>query len=214
MSSAILVQGDYIEATLGCDAPDSQVGVNVLHYLVGLVAGTVNVQMAADAIAAYFSGAYIQLLSSTATFSGCKVRIIFPLPASSAAKSAAPPVAGNSGSARLPEQVSGLIKKMTGLGGRHGRGRLYVPFPSSVDSTPLGYPSAGYLVSLANLASLVPGVITVGSGVNTAPLTPMILNRKKPLTLASVTPVSGAIARTGWATQRRRGYFGHHNLPF
>jgi hypothetical protein len=207
--------GDVLEVRVVCAGNDSQAGENVLHYVCPVVVGgMVGIQDVVDFLAATLGSVYQPLLNQTAVFSGVAVRKVFPLPGSITVKSTASPLVGSGGTVPLPEQVSGICRKLTTLGGRHGRGRLYIPFPSVFASGALGLPTPAYLTGLGILAGVLAADQTVTVGINSVLLSPGLWNRKPPLVIGSFTLIQGVATEGGWATQRRRGFFGAKNAAF
>ena len=204
--------GDIILAVVRCDAPDLQAGENVLHYVISASAGAgVGLLDVANALFALKAPVYGPVIANAAQFSSVTCTSIFPLPRSLSVKSTTAPVVGTGGIGLLPEQVSGIVKKRTLVGGRHGRGRAYIPFPADIDNSATGRPTVAYVTALATLAleMLTPVLVTVGAA--TVLLDPCIVNRSVPISLAATTPVLDTNAEASWATQRRRGNFGRPN---
>lgn len=110
-----------------------------------------------------------------------------------------------------PSQVSGIISTRTAVGGRKGRGRVYVPFPGQVAYMANGEPTAAYITLVTALASAwVAPQIIVGAG-GSVSLVPSLRHRATGLTTALLT----AYPKPVWATQRRRGDYGRANVsPF
>lgn len=97
-----------------------------------------------------------------------------------------------------PPQVNGLIFKHTPLGGRHNRGRLYVPDMAESqidDSGNCNVTAVGLLIDIAAAWLSIPGAVTSGKVVNTR------LMHNNSLTPTSITEM-GAVVKC--ATLRRR----------
>jgi len=109
----------------------------------------------------------------------------------------------------LPTQVSGIIALKTGLPGRNHRGRNYIPFPSEDDNVPIGKPEPGYVGRLQTLADAMSATVVVTSDAVEFALTPGIFSRAG----LNIVNLALAIPEEKWATQRRRGNFGHPNTP-
>lgn len=208
----LVAVGDIIEVVVRCQSPNVQAGINVLHYVVSEgVGGAVGLANIASSLGPTLGTVYVPLLHNLAEYVGVTLAIVFPLPRSYAVFSVGPPAPGTAGPLALPDQTCGLITKLTGLGGRHGRGRLYVPFPAVASATPLGQPTSAYLASLIDLGLAIQAPVTVTVGSNSVTLSPCLINRSVPLGLAATNPIQGFTVRTGFATQRRRSYFGRAN---
>lgn len=166
---------------------------------------------------------YKPLLSAKATYVGVEAQIrrpgpVPPLVFASALSSLFPGV-GTAGTDALPRQDSGLISFRTAFAGPAGRGRNYIPFPSTARATAEGEPTSTYLSDLESLLlayeSFINGDTIVGVG-GTALLTWIICQiGPKPNYLLSHTNVTDGVAKTAFATQRRRGTLGKANKsPF
>lgn len=112
----------------------------------------------------------------------------------------------------LPKQCAGLISFKSSIGGPQGRGRVYMPFPSGTWITAGGNTSGVYDAALTTVAnSLLDGwtINNVGSGggiLTVKPCTKFTLGASGiPLAYDSGVPANG------FATQKRRGFFGKPN---
>jgi len=147
-------------------------------------------------------------MTATGEFRGAQAQKVFPLP-KGATFNASDPAAGTRSTEPLPPQTCGVISLKTALAGRHFRGRIYLPFPAENDNGVTHIPSATYIT---NASTLMTGIfVTTGvvGATGTTNMKPVIFNR---LTGGTTDVVSGRV-REGWGTQRRRSYFGQHNLP-
>jgi len=206
---ANLAIGDIWEAKVYCQAGD-QTALNVYHYRVGESTGLpVGDNVFAAKFESEVAAAYLELLSENAAFIAVGVRRIHPQPPTTDAFSK---ILGDTGSVLgdvLPRQVSGMITKQTGFGGRSFRGRAYIPFPGSSDSDINGKPSAAYVGRLNALTTKLELPFTVGTAPNTCIVYPVLYHRLD----GSWTYISNMIGRPRWGTQRRRGDYGAVNLP-
>lgn len=207
MANAI-ANGDILEIRVCCQSRD-QIGVNVLHYRAHDLTGFVfDTDVVADAFT-LFKAAYEACLSQDANFYGASVQIIHPTRRPANALGVL--TAGTVASDRLPMQVCGFIRKKSVLANRHGRGRVYIPFPArsalDTDETPTG----GYVTSLGGVATLIESLPTIAPATGTLGLDGVIWDR---VALTYVT-IQYAEAVKRWGTQRRRGDFGRTNaLPW
>lgn len=114
------------------------------------------------------------------------------------------PVNGLANSSALPPNSAVLIRKQTGLAGRRGRGRMYVPgvLEGSVDN--VGLLTSTYRGSLQTaydlwLTGLEEGVSSI------LPMPPVVLHRSEGAGVEPApTPVTSLTVETKIATQRRR----------
>lgn len=145
-----------------------------------------------------------EILSIQATVHGALVKTVLPVPEQTAYSERKTAV-GNVPGQALPTQICGLFTKYAPIGGRHGYGRCYVPFPAEDDNDPANEPSPteGYVSKLLLFAKdFVQGrtwIATEGAGNIT--VVPVIFHK----TLQSSTDVTEVAANDYWATQRRRG---------
>lgn len=105
--------------------------------------------------------------------------------------------AGDAGGVSVPPNCAVLIQKVTALGGRAGRGRMYMPgFPESLVD------SSGALDT--SFESTIQGVWTAFLGqLNSSDLEPVLLHAEgSPITLP--TPIIELVIAPQIATQRRR----------
>jgi hypothetical protein len=187
---------------------NGQLGLNVLHYRCSAITGAgVTEAEAAPVFDIAFSPVYAALMTNAALYLGVSVRDITNVPHTASAIANANQANGTAGTHPLPTQTCGLFKLATGLAGRSGRGRVYVPFPDQADNTAGDQPAGGYIVRLGNLATVIfTSYNVVGAGGTST--FKLVVRKAKSL---SVTDVSQVIARLNWATQRRRGAFGAKN---
>lgn len=170
--------------------------------------GAITFTQASITVDAVLTPLYVQLIYNGATTRGTEVKRAFPthLDAWGVTSNI---LAGVAGAIGLPPQTSGLLSLYSLTIGKHGRGRQYVPFPSSSSNQLSGLPSVGYITDLDNLgnALVTPLTITVGAAFVT--LTPGAWD---PIA-AAFYPWSRSVSRPSWATQRRRSAFGRFNVP-
>lgn len=181
-----------------------QLGLNVLHYRVNALTGPAPAEPSvAIAFENAFAGNLIACLNTEAAFLGVNIQQILPvlgLPVKSTLLTAL----GGGAGVVLPKQVAGLITKRTEFGGRHYRGRMYIPFPGESDNDATGVPSANYQTRLQAVAIQMISTLTVGAAV----FAPIVFQRLDPLMSAQITSYS---VRAKWANQHRRGDFGALN---
>lgn len=203
-----MAAGDIIQM-LCVSAMGDQIGLNVRHWVVQSQtgAGALLSEMA-TVFNSTFRPLYLPLLNQSANFLGCTAQKIHPAPQSLVAASSAAPEAGTDLADPQAKQVSGLIRLGTLFAGRSQRGRVYVPFPSEdANNGVTAGPSTGYVTNLQALGDeLITQLVVVGT-VASSTLDPILLHRP----LNDFDVLVSAVARTRWATQRRRGDFGRQN---
>lgn len=209
-----LANGDIVQMT-AVSSFGNQVGLFTWHYLVANLAGVVTDQVALDK---FMLATVIPLnlrgtMSDEARYDGMMMQKIYPFRTAAVQNltDAGLGVETNSG---LPRQVSGIITKQSPVANRHGRGRVYIPFPASTFLSPSGdntdIPTAAYMPFLANIGTDVCSPFAVVDGANSIDLLPIIFNRANPFASIFIT---GSRPNRKWATQRRRGDYGQANSP-
>lgn len=208
MANAIAVN-DIFEATLICSTP-FQYSANVIHYKCTATAGTgATDQDVTTGLSTSFAAVYKPVLSVNARFEGVRGQIIKP--------TRRPVVTSTSGAGvgtlpgdLIPSQVAAVLSKRTNVASKSTRGRIYVAFPDEDANEINGTPSAAYLGLLAAVANLADDTLTIGAGVNTVTMQPVVYSRK----LGTAQPIVVVTVNPRWATQRRRSHqYGEDTLP-
>lgn len=204
---ALLKAGDLYQVRFYCSQAD-QVAINVRHYSIRGVDDDATDNDLADALATNFAGPYKAALSGEAEYRGLSVQRLQPGEKSTELFKTTGAGAGTGTGDVLPRQVSGLIALVTEFAGRSFRGRVYVPFPGEDDNAIDGAITGGYLAKLNALgAEYIRTIRPVKPG-GTLDAVPVIYSRKSEGRIDAV----GWRARLGFATQRRRGFFGAKNI--
>lgn len=220
MASETLVVGNIYRTRVAFQL-GSQVSLNYYdHRVIASSAADATVQMLADAISADAATALKGPVTSAATFLGLGTRRIFTSPPFGLEYICTLNTGlGGGGANPLPSQVTGLISVYSANPGRSGRGRRYIPFPSTTAQTaPAEKPNAAYVVSLDQIVGhmFTQKVLTL-AGARTVTILPQLSRRfgqGANATFVSVA-IDRALSRSSWATQRRRGDYGKQNLsPF
>jgi hypothetical protein len=203
---------DKYEVKHFCVAGD-QIGINVRHWeTIAESLGGAMLQEIADQFSAVVANFYKAWMPPAARYVGTTVQGINTVPPILA------PTASTSGQGDgfasgelLPRQVAGLVHIRSRILGRHGRGRMYIPFGTEDWNSIGGKVEAGGLAILASFAAFNSNSFLVSGGTGSTRVSPRIRNR---LT-NDLTIVDEAIGDDRWATQRRRGEFGRTNsIPF
>lgn len=193
---------------------NNQVSVNTMHYRITAITPGTLIQDIVDAYDATEAPLVRPMLVVDATYrgvSGQKIRGATENLALSVANTGV----GTGGVVPLPSQTCGIVTKRSLQAGRSGRGRMYWPFPATVDCDPAtGQPVALYISGLdawatASIAITI-GFLTVpGFGMRAVLKQSLVADYTLWPELASWT------SQLKWATQRRRGAYGRLNaLPF
>jgi len=205
-----LALNDIVEMKIYCKS-EAQISQNVLHYKVISKTGAVQTSLAAATV---FSG-NVQArmkacLCEEALYLGVTCQVIAPTRRPASLFNGDEGLGAFAGE-QIPRQVSGLIKKLTNSAGKHGRGRVYVPFPSEAANLIDGTPDVAYVSFLAALATELSADVVVGAGGDITTLRPILWDRENSVDL----PIVEWVPRSVWATQRRRGDTRHGDLsPF
>lgn len=190
---------------------DSQLSMNRFHYACSTHGGVgVSLSTILNILSGFYKPVYQQVLCAVANYLGVSGRIISPSARKTTLLWNKDKAIGLGGANPLPKQTAGMFTKVTGSPGRLGRGRSYIPFPSTADQSPgLDVPTAGYMTNLGLLAGVMAAqrVIT-GGGADTVTLDPVLAHLGPPVTYLNWNT---ATARQKWATHRSRGDYGRFN---
>lgn len=205
--------GDILSVAAVCQNPiNTQIAINTIYYQVSTIAGGGITDLN---IASFFNAqlapSYKAALGDQAIWRGVMTRIVtrVPLPVFTFDNTLAG--IGTAGTPMAPSQTAALITWYTNLAGRGGRGRTYIPFPSTTGMDNNGEMTPAYKTLLNDIAAAWVGTATVVIGPNSAVLGKVIYHRKT----KTGTPVTLVVTHSSWATQRRRGDLGRTNqLPF
>lgn len=202
--------GDVVETVFRSQNVE-QAGINVRHWTVTAAApASMTDQDVANQFQALVGPLIAACMGSNSNMLQTAVRKVNGVPIGAQTPSNTPTIPGAVVSGDLPRQTSGLITLRTLTIGRKGRGRMYVPFPPTTLSDVNGQPTAGYLTALTALRNVVGANVVLTDGVNVMTFQPCLYKRGALVG----TPVTSAVNRLSWATQRRRGSFGRPNaLP-
>lgn len=199
--------GYIIEAKVICQM-QNQTAYNVVHFFTSGLVGTIDITDVLGTLESAVAAPIKALLTDSADYRGMSCQVLSPALSSVTYRNvgAGP---GTAGSTPMPKQVAGLISKRAAVGGRHGVGRIYVPFPDEVENEADATCTASYRTRMATYgaALLIPyNVVNGGSSID---IDPIILDK----TTFLFTDVDTLITRDRWGTQRRRGDYGASSLP-
>jgi len=193
----------------------SQLGINVTHYLMDFDTGPVmaDVNQMAQSVSDAIKAAYVVALPDVCFHLGVELKMLQPtLSASFGSEDEA--IAGTGAAEPLPNQVTGMVSWASVNPSRHGRGRIYIPFPTITDSEPEQVPTPAYVALCQAIGDAYFGLnffTCVDPAPQNFPVSLVIVDRGPPITY---TPVGAAYARQRFGTQRRRGNYGAVNeLP-
>ncbi len=210
--SNVLATNDVLVSEVVCNlAAQQQSSTTRRAWKVASITGAGIVQFldVATALDTLWGPDFIALLTNAATYNGTRVRRLDPVNVDQWETMNAGAGAGTAGATALPSQTCGLLKVSGNTIGKHGQGRIYLPFPASADDTGAGLPTAGYLTRADTLGLDVVSPLSVVVGGTTALLLPGLWN-----TLArAFTSINKFLSEGAWATQMRRGAFGRFNRP-
>lgn len=191
-----------------------QVAVNVLHYRSTEMVGAPGASQAAllAALAVSLPIVWRPCMVTDSRFSGLTIRKVHPVETAYQFTTATAGPGTGSAAANV-RQTSGLVSKYTATPGRHGRGRIYIPFPGQDDVDPdTTLATDTYWDKLEDIRTAILATVPTGGGGDTEAFVMCVYNRESPATSPVLT---SGISRRKFATQRRRGSFGAANaLPF
>lgn len=117
----------------------------------------------------------------------------------------------------MPSQSCGLIRLHSTIGGSRGAGRIYTPFPNTAAQATTGLLAPAYETLLTAIgAAMITGWVVPNTGlgggtVTVKACTKYTVGTTPPLPFGMITQSIGG----GFATQKRRGFFGKpNNSPF
>lgn len=197
-----------------------QLGLNVVYYR---VTTDDNMPVDSHAILSGYDIAvaplYLAMLGSDCEYYGSQIQSV-TTPIFAPDNTSVNQAQSATGSLSLPNQVSGIITKRSGLAGRAHRGRMYIPFPAQIFDSGTGFPTLAYIALLQAIATQTltsqtyPSLITANNGT----LVPQVYGKQQlvpPFNAAHQEDVTGYTVQPRWATQRRRGQYGAFNaLPW
>jgi hypothetical protein len=186
---------------------DDQYGLMTVAGVVSSLTGLVYAGDVAHAYQSAIDAALQACMPIDAKLLGTRVTFLNRLAPRPLAGVATSTSTGSTANPALPTQVSGIISLRGDIASRHGRGRVYVPFPAVTDHDATLRPTAVYLGHLNALAAGMFSTVTFTSGVNTATVQIGIFDRRA----GTLTTISSVHAKQVWATQRRRGDYGRKN---
>lgn len=204
---ATLPNGSIAEVRFFTSLGD-QTAVMVRHYRISGTgpAGT-DVQLA-TAIGTGTPTFIKDVTAATATYRGLSVQSISPGPKTQAVFNTAGSGPGTVAGETLPPQTAGVITLRTQFAGRQFRGRAYSPFPGESDNSAGGGLTVAASARLQALADQLTAIFDFGTNAGEAIATPVVYSRK----FGTSETIEAGIARPGWGTQRRRGFFGQQNI--
>jgi len=207
-----LVDGDVVEVRVVCHIPE-QIAVNRRYFrITNSVGAGIDTDVLASDLDNLLDNPYKVIMPATANYRGISVQRVFPGARTIASVSVALAGAGTAIGGLQPAQVCALGALRTDLAGRKFRGRVYAPFPSDNFQGANGKPTPAFVTGpLQTLTDNWVGTITFGLPPDEADGVSILF---KPPS-GPQTDITAGIARTEWATQRRRGGFGAQNIvPF
>jgi len=208
MAQALLID-DIVKVRVIC-FQGTQSAINVRHYRVSNIAG--NGATDAQAAARFdvlLATTYRLMMTGTGSYRGDGVLWEGPGSPTVEVSNSDGTGPGNVIGEPLPPQNAGLIKFISIVAGRAGRGFLYTPFPGEADNTGNGICSAGYILNLDALGGILSQPVTVGTLPDTANLIPVLYNR---VTKNTIT-VTGFKSRPYFSQQKRRSYLRRGDVP-
>jgi hypothetical protein len=202
-----LQAGDILEFKIWT-TDSEQASVNTFHYLVD----TVGTPAGTDAdfntgLESLVAATWKTLINNNATFKGTTTQIINRIPKPVYVTETGSAGVGSAGAIAGPRQAAGLISLKTNYAGSRYRGRSYIPFPSSTDMSGNGVPGSAYTTKLTTLNGILLAWVTVTTGGRSADFDLVVYSKKFSTTALVLT----ILARTAWATIKKRGTYGRPN---
>lgn len=210
-----LQNGDVYSVQVGSyiTSPQNQAGINRFHVAVsGVIGGTINDGNLATYFDDLLAPLYKLIFSTTTNYYGVKVTRKVPAPTAIPQVAIANSGVGTASGTLMAPTLSALVQMFTQRIGKTGRGRLFVPFPTS-EQTVIGIPNAAYIVNVLAIATQVSVVQSLIIGAESVVLTPVITGKLVTSPIYAITSVDVA---PWWVSQHRRGNYGRQNVlpPF
>lgn len=167
-----------------------------------------------DALSTRWGNAVANVLGPGCRYEGLQLQLILPVPGGPLISTAGASAGLQNGSDLLPPQIALLGRLRTALGGRHGRGRVYIPFQTEFNNTVDSRVDPAYLTGATPFFQAMIDTITL-TGPNPADDVQFLTIVFDRLSggYASVITAQCTLAQD-WATCRRRSAFnGPDALP-
>jgi len=199
---AALQTSDVLRVVLICNSA-GQYSQNVVHYLVVTQSGGFTDQECADALSQEWSSPLRDLMAPNASYVGLKLQRLAPNPTQPVVSTGGAGVGSRTGDLMSP-QTCGLLAKKTDTGGKKGRGRMYLPFPSEADNTSTGIVGATYITNAAAVsANLSTNLSLTGAGTS-GQVRGILYNPAHGF--SAVKLITSTVLNGAWGTQRRRSF--------
>lgn len=215
----LLAVGQYVQLRVWCTQTLArQASVNSAWYVVSAVGASPALDTDfATQMDSTVGPAMKAIINVGAVYNGCQAIIhsqIPPYPALAVpAQATANAGAGTAGPTPCPFQTCGILRFQTDRPGPSGRGRWYLPFPSTLDQDINGFPTAAYITDALALGGEVGVGISVSASGRTAVLVRALVHGKNKLGVyPAPSPVVDFTIDPVWGTQKRRGSFGRTNV--
>lgn len=209
-----MVVGDIMSCRAWCTS-GNQAAVNTYNFQVISATGAGQTdQQLADAIDTFFASLYIPGLSPGATYNGAQVYFIKRTPPGLLVNpvfSTTSAGAGTSGTNSIPKAAAPLIKYQTNLRGPGGRGRLFIPFVSTIFVGPGGDPNAAWHTLVDGYCVNLLGGVSLGTPPDTAVLSFVLAKRPKLPATPTAQIIIACLAANKIGTLHKRGDFGRAN---
>ncbi len=205
-----LAATDLVEFKIYCYS-EGQYSINTLHYAVTDVIGlSVTDTLASTTLDALWVDVIRPCVSENAEYIGSSTQIALPIRRPKKVVTANAGIGLFAGDV-LPRQVAGLVRKLTAIASRHGRGRMFVPFPSEECNSEDGFPNVAYKAVLADIAATLAQPVNVVDGANEVTLVPVIFDR---VAGTGLEIVSGEVGQVWGTCKRRSDIRGADRPPF
>lgn len=208
-----LADGERLQIKVGTWAA-GQAGINISHWRVTNVIGASTTDGdVAEQIDALTAPLWKSIMSTFALYYGVWAQIIKPVLCVQEVH------ASNFGTGTrmgnlLPTAVCGMLQLKSNHLGRSGRGRQWLPFPSTSDvDAGTGAPTAAYITAISAVGGFFQTHTITGTGLDSVDIVPVITHLPA---AAPVFDISDFRALNKFGTLHRRGAYGKGNVypPF
>lgn len=204
--------GKIVRVTIAATYADKQVQENNLAYKCTVAGGADTRRALAAAVQGHYNTRYVPKMATTTQVYGYNVTTLMPRPIDPGVSLASANVGTGTGVV-MPTQVRPVLTWSTALGGRGGRGRLYLFTPdSSQQDAATFFPIAGLTTAINLLAADLYAPIVVGGSTWELQIAHRIPGVPPAPSTYSTIPVTGGVGSERFGTIRKSGNYGKTNL--
>lgn len=201
-----------VRVTIAATYTDAQVQENNMAFLCTNPGGGDSRAALGSAVQALYTTHYVPKMATVSQLYGYHVQTLMPRPIDTSVQAIAL-VPGTGSAIPMPTQVRPVLTWGSALGGRGGRGRLYLFTPDSSQQDPATlYPLAAFTTAISALATAIRAPITVGGSTWQLHIAHRIPGVPPAASTYSSIAVTTGIGSQRFGTIRKSGNYGKTNL--